>query len=163
MIEYLSDAIILQKDFSGEMDARVHIFTKKYGKLVARAKSARKILSKLSAHLEPGNLCRTRLIEKNGLQVVDALKNGTAAATPADLHFLAKILAENEPEPAIWQMLVNNKFSWNLALKILGWDPACAQCAECGGKPERFNPSQQNFFCKNCSLNLPKNDTINLS
>ncbi|MEK7212689.1 MAG: recombination protein O N-terminal domain-containing protein, partial [Patescibacteria group bacterium] len=51
MQEYLSEAVVLDAVPNGDLDLRVHLFTKKFGKLTAKVKSARKITSKLAGHL----------------------------------------------------------------------------------------------------------------
>lgn len=151
MQEYISDAIVLAKEPSGDLDVRVTLFTRHFGKLKTKAKSARKIVSKLSGHLEPGFLTRVRLIEKNGLQVVDALKGGACAVHPRDLHFLEKILAEGEPEQKIWHMVLDGKIDWYEILRTLGWDPSFAHCVSCGApKPVFFGYRDQEFFCRDC-------------
>ena len=74
MQEYLSEAVVLDRLANGDLNGRVVFLTKRFGKLVGKARSIRKITSKLSGHLQPGNLVQVRMIEKNGLQIVDALK-----------------------------------------------------------------------------------------
>jgi len=171
MQEYLSEAVVLDRLPNGDLNGRVVFLTKRFGKLVGRAKSIRKITSKLSGHLQPGNLVQLRMIEKNGLQVVDALKKsclrsssygGQARHSPslAELRFLGELLAEAEPEFTIWEMLVAGKFSWNITLKILGWDPDFASCAICPGTADIFHPRTQEFFCKNCASKLRPDEVI---
>lgn len=160
MQEYFSDAIVLDRLASGDLDSRVIFFTKLFGKLVAKAKSARKITSKLSAHLEPGNLIKLRLIEKNGLQVVDALKTSRLAMSQQDLYLVGELLAEAEPEFGVWELCAKEKFSWHEALKTLGWDPSFAQCSGCSGKALSFHTKTQEFFCKGCSSKLPKDKVV---
>src|SRR3989344_9497714 len=98
MQEYVSEAVVLDKMSQGDLDNRFFLFTKRFGKLVAKAKSGRKITSKLSPHLEPGNVSFVRLIEKNGLQVGDALKAARIGAEPAQLAALNSLLSESEPD-----------------------------------------------------------------
>lgn len=160
MQEYFSDAIVLDRLANGDLDSRVIFFTKRFGKLAAKAKSARKITSKLSAHLEPGNLIQLRLIEKNGLQVVDALKTSRLTTSPQDLYFVGELLSEAEPEFGIWELLVRGKFFWREALKILGWDPGFARCSDCSGKALSFHVKTQEFFCEDCSSKIPKDKVI---
>src|SRR3989338_4837679 len=168
MQEYLSEAIILDFLPNGDLNGRVVFLTKRFGKLVGRVKSIRKITSKLSGHLQPGNLIQLRMIEKNGLQVVDALKKSRLPAQAglglslSELRFLGELLAEAEPEFTIWEMLVTRRFSWNTALKILGWDPDFASCAMCAAKIEAFHPRTQEFFCKNCASKLRPDEVIYL-
>ena len=88
---YFQEAIVLDREPSNEIDNRFHIYAKGFGKIVARGKSTRKITSKLSGHLEPGNIVRARFIEKNGLQVVDALKITSIKYQVSDLYFLNKL------------------------------------------------------------------------
>ncbi|OGZ53226.1 MAG: hypothetical protein A3B25_02670 [Candidatus Ryanbacteria bacterium RIFCSPLOWO2_01_FULL_48_26] len=155
MNEYLSEAIVLDKETSGDLDIRVSLFTKKFGKLKARAKSARRIVSKLSPHLEPGNVVRVRLIEKNGLQVVDALKQRFLPVLPSNLYFLNQIIAEGEPDLRLWQSIVSHNFSWVHILEILGWDPREAACALCAGeKPAFFSIFKQELFCDGCASKM---------
>ncbi len=155
MTEYLSEAIVLDKNTSGDADVRVSLFTKKFGKLVARAKSARRIVSKLSPHLEPGNIVRARLIEKNGLQIVDALKEGFLDIPPGNLYFLDRIIAEAEPDLRLWQCLVSDSFYWGRILGILGWDPQEATCVLCAEqKPTFFNVLRQELFCDGCASKI---------
>jgi len=112
MQEYVTEAVVLDTVPSAELDVRVSLFTKKFGKLVARAKSVKKITSKLAGHLEPGNIIKIRLVEKKGLQLVDALKErevqslsnsrelesdeGGHTMSPPDLYLLNQILHEAE-------------------------------------------------------------------
>ena len=164
MQEYYTEAIVLDREPSGELDFRISLFTKKFGKLFAKAKSARKIVSKLSGHLMPGNMADIRLVERNGFQVVDALKKGVAAATFSDLISLNKILADGEPESALWNKVSFGGFSWPEALKILGWDPEFSTCSVCASpKPVAFDITDQEFFCRKCSLNSGKKKLLFLS
>ncbi|HUZ93073.1 MAG TPA: recombination protein O N-terminal domain-containing protein [Candidatus Paceibacterota bacterium] len=161
MHEYLSEAVVLGKTPQGDVDSRCSLFTKKFGKLVAKAKSARKITSKLSSHLEPGNVAQVRVIEKGGLVVADALKIGRTGAGRDDVRFLDLMLAEGEPDQALWQMLVSPHFSWTKALKILGWDPAEASCGICAASPiVAFEARSQEFYCRTCASKAKENSLL---
>jgi len=163
MLEYFSEAVVLDKEPFGEMDVKVSLFTKKFGKIVARAKSARKITSKLSAHLEPGGLVKVRLVEKNGFQAVDALKIAKINISLFNLFLLNKVLAEMEPDFSIWQILVSNDFNWRKILKILGWDPKEAVCSKCGkSRTAAFNFLNQEFFCQMCASQFSSDELISI-
>lgn len=146
----MSEAVVLGVEPNGDMDLRVSLFTKKFGKLTAKAKSARKITSKLAGHLQPGNVVQARLVEKGGLQAVDALKSSRLGASPHQLFFLDRLLAETEPDLELWQAVADGKWDWRRILRILGWDPAEAVCRSCGKRPEYFFPDGQEFFCGEC-------------
>jgi recombinational DNA repair protein (RecF pathway) len=163
MREYVSEAVVLAKMPSNHIDARYSIFTKRFGKMVAKGVSARKITSKLAGHLEPGTFARVRLIEKGGLLVVDALKERRADISLSNLNFLSRLLAENEPEPLIWDILEQGRFDWSTALQTLGWDPRDAACALCGTPPViGFSIARQEFFCARCSSRMPRNEMVSL-
>lgn len=151
----------MDKEMNGDSDSRIALFTKRFGKLTPKARSLRKITSKLSGHLEPGNLVLARLVEKNGLQVVDALKTSRVSVNPPDLYFLGRILAEAEPEPILWQLLSSGSFNWREILKILGWDPNEAICAICHkGMVAAFAVGSQEFFCEECVSKLEEKEVI---
>ncbi len=89
MHEYVTKAVVLDKaTHGGEVDARYSFFTERYGKIRAKAKSSRKIVSKLAGHLEPGTLASVRIIEQHGTQVIDALK---IARVPIGMRSLAAL------------------------------------------------------------------------
>ena len=161
MQEYFTEAVVLDREPLGEFDVRLSVFTKRRGKLVAKVKSARKILSKLSGHLVPGALAQVRLVERNGLQLVDAFKTGTAAASATDLRALNAILADGEPDPRLWRRLEAGAFDWSAVLKLLGWDPADACCSHCARPlPEAFHARAQEFFCAPCSSRSGEKEVI---
>lgn len=138
------------------MDARFFIFTKKFGKLAARAKSARKITSKLAGHLEPGSIVSARFVEKSGPMIVDALKLGQAALAVADLYFFNKLLHEGEPDERLWHILLSRDFNWIAALRLLGWDALETACQRCELKqPVAFDVGTQEFLCEKCALQAP--------
>ena len=174
---------------SAELDVRVSLFTKKFGKLVARAKSVKKITSKLAGHLEPGNVVKIRLVEKKGLQLVDALKEKEVSINPPDLYLLNQILHEAEPDHELWELLTGGAFRWHEALRILGWDPAAADCAgphtkrastpsaqdahnarsgvgvghpstSSGNKVTAFHIKTQEFYCSACASKVRRNEVI---
>ena len=74
--EYFTEAVVLDKEPSGEFDSIAHLYTQELGRVSASVTSARKILSKLNSHLEPLNLVQVRLVEKNRFHVADVLKTG---------------------------------------------------------------------------------------
>lgn len=151
MEEYGGEAIVLRRESHGEADSRISLFMKRYGRLTAKAKSARKITSKLSAHLEPGMVSEVRLVEKNDLHIVDALKTARLSVALPDLYFLDRLLGEADPDPALWQMVRSGSFSWDSVLKVLGWDPSEAACGACNGLPAAFHIGKQDFFCTSCA------------
>ena len=161
MQEYVSEAIVLKKQPLGDCDNRYSLFTRRFGKMTAKAKSARKITSKLAGHLEPGNVIRVRLIEKNGLQIADALKEARLDISLEDCALLSDLLPEGEAEPALWAHCRAGSFVQRDILRTLGWDPEYAACATCG-EPEVFLfyiPSQE-FFCRRHASKLNGNGIL---
>ncbi len=152
MQEYLSDAIVLKSDPSGALDLRISLFTKKFGKIVGKVKSARKITSKLCGHLQPGFLIKARIIEKNGPQIVDALKIKKLNIGTEDLSLINRLTGEMEPDQHLWASILSERVSWRQILEILGWNPASASCSSCGKeKPTVFNIPRQDLFCVQCA------------
>jgi recombinational DNA repair protein (RecF pathway) len=159
MQEYVTDAVVLTRRPSGEFDARYTLFTKKFGKMTGRAKSSRKITSKLAGHLEPGSVIKVRFIEKSGVQIVDALKMARVDISQKDLSALEWLIPEMEADAPLWELVTLGSFSWSSIIKTLGWDPAEAVCAGCGRKsPAYFFIPRQEFFCDACVLKLKANE-----
>jgi len=163
MQEYVTDAIILRKEPQGDLDGRYTLFTKRFGKIAAKAKSSRKITSKLASHLEPGTLAKIRFIDTKGTQLIDALKSDRVALALADLHSLSRLLPDVEPEPALWELLTHGAFSWQETLSILGWDPEEAECATCGDRsPAYFYITRQEFYCRTHASKAPRDAVISI-
>jgi recombinational DNA repair protein (RecF pathway) len=160
MREYVTLAVVLDKEPVGEKDSRVQVFTERYGKLIGRATSARKITSKLAAHLEPGTITKLRLVEQKGLRITDSLMIRRSAALAPDLHLLSKMLPEGEPEPELWELFLNDSFTWRSALRVLGWDPLGSACAVCGSKTEAFSSRFHEFFCGEHALKLSAHEVV---
>lgn len=162
MNEYVSEAIVLAKEPQGELDERVTVFTKNIGKLTGKTKSSRKITSKLSPHLEPGNFARVRLVEKGNLQIVDALKSDRLPGRPDFFYLLGRMLPENQPELDLWEMLLAGERDWKKILSVLGWDPSEARCGHCS-KPDiiAFHIGTQEFFCVSCEWRV-EGEKINI-
>ena len=150
MQEYGGEAIVLRREAQSEADSRVSLFFKRFGRLTAKAKSARKITSKLSAHLEPGNITEVRLVEKNDILLVDAMKKSRVEISPSNLYLLDRVLGEGDPDPALWHAVRDGQFSWEHALALLGWDPREASCGTCGAFPDNFHVARHDFFCMSC-------------
>lgn len=161
--EYISEGIVLDIESNGDLDKIVSVFTKNFGKIIAKVKSANKINSKLRGHIDPGNLIIVRFIFKNKFQLVDVLKEKKLNLNFIDLALLNKLLPEMEQDEHLYFKLKNEIFNWVDILKILGWSPQEASCNSCGSKNIFiFDINSQNFFCKNCYLNIFKNNKNDL-
>lgn len=159
--EIVTEAMVLDRENLGEMDSRIYLFTPDFGKIAAKAKSSRKIISKLSAHIEPLNLISCRLIFKKDFQIVDALRMGRL--TPNFLKVLKLVnqaVMENQPEPQIWQLI---KVQYNspqpddqlakIILNILGFGPEYAVCQSCHQpNPSHFLFSEAQYLCGSCLM-----------
>jgi len=118
MNEYLTDAIVLGRDDLNEFDSRVDLYTERYGRLRAKAKSIRKSTSKLAGHLEPLMLSRVRLVDKNDIIVVDSLSmdrfeflRSSSQAFQAGLRlldFFRQNILEGEQDLVLWHWLKNS-------------------------------------------------------
>ncbi|MEK7608432.1 MAG: recombination protein O N-terminal domain-containing protein [Patescibacteria group bacterium] len=161
MREYVTDAIVLDREPSGERDFRVVLFTKLFGKIDARAKSARNITSKLSSHLNPGAVVRVRVVEKKNRHIVDAIREGTVVSSPTSLHRLLGLLPDEVPEIELWDMLLSGAPRWSDVLTALGWGPKSAECELCTSTDHLlFHPRTQKFFCINCASKLPLKEVL---
>lgn len=155
MLEIVGEAIVLDKEWIGEAHARVHLFTKDWGRVTARAVSARKITSKLGAHLEPLNVITVRLIQKNHLpQAVDALRTDKLSFNEfSGLRLVKELALEYEQDNGLWEILRHPARSPRYArniLAILGYDPRFAACAWCEQAPGYFSFGGLSFACAAC-------------
>ncbi len=164
MREYITEAVVLDREDIGEADARIFLYTKEFGKIAARAKSIRKITSKLASHLQPLTLITARLVEKNSFQIVDALALRdfkTMAPTPLALvemidvlRLVREVTASEHPDARLWDLLSAGNLLGRAILKVLGFDPEHATCESCGAKlPSYFILQSASYLCKSC---LPK-------
>jgi recombinational DNA repair protein (RecF pathway) len=172
MIEHFTEALVLDTEDSGELDKIIYLYTKELGKVAAKAKSVRKITSKLTGHLQPLNLARVRLVEKNNFQVVDALcfkKMKASGESVAFLQFIKDMTFELQTDKKFWLVIkkifhdfkAGSKISYRSALKVLGFDPDFAHCDSCGTKKVvYFLKSDQMFFCGRCGFKIPKDELV---
>ncbi|MEK7481937.1 MAG: DNA repair protein RecO, partial [Patescibacteria group bacterium] len=185
MTEYFTEAIVLDRKESGEADGLLILYTQDLGKITAKAKSLRKITSKLSGHLQPLNLIKVRLIEKNGFQAVDALSiNGrgfkkgfkreiaTFAKFLRILDFIREMTFELHPDYRLWTAMkklfshdggqnIEEKIIYRGLLKILGFDPQFAECALCRKKEAKFFLKEDHlFFCGDCGWKNKEDEVV---
>ncbi|MFH1759227.1 MAG: DNA repair protein RecO [Patescibacteria group bacterium] len=163
MLEYLTEAIVLEREDLREQDSRITFYTKELGRVSAKATSARKITSRLSSHLEPLNLINLRLVYKNNFQIVDALtlnrftnwrQSGNLLQVLDLLDFVKNMTADGDSDYQLWALLkatlYSPKIDYNLILKVLGFDHKFANCQICCGKPNYFTVDDLSFYCDDC-------------
>ncbi len=152
MIEVVSEAVVLDKEFTYDAHVRVHLFTKECGKMVARATSARKITSKLGPHLEPLTVSIVKFVQQRGLpQLTDALRTGLLPHKAMPLVRMVSALApEGEPDLELWELLTGLDGTVRRALSVLGYNPEFASCEWCDGRPDNFSLRTLFFVCDGC-------------
>lgn len=160
MKEYVTEAIVLDREVAGETDARVFLYTKELGRVLARAKSAELMTSRLSAHLQPLKRITARLVEKNGVQIVDALihadKRTVGAEQVAVCGIVSALTSPHHPDEQLWHELATPKPSALKILTILGFDPRHAHCHQCEGEsPEYFSVRDAHYYCVRCVRGFP--------
>ena len=182
MTEYFTEAFVIDKKANGESDGLVVLYTKDLGRVTAKAKSIKKITSKLNSHLEPLNFVECRLIEKNGFQVIDALTLNNNFHLRKDalvysqsiklLQFVEAMTFDLQPDARFYAAI--KKILEHLAeykegqeiiyfhlLKILGFDSKFALCAAChSGEINFFQITDNIFFCGKCSLKNQKDELV---
>ncbi len=172
MLEYFTEALVLDKQDLGEADGLVHLYTEELGRLSAKARSIKKITSKSSAHLEPVHFVKVRFIlGKNGsFQVIDSLSfekglKKKIKNCPEKLakflrisNFIKEMSPELQSDQNLWQAIKNifhsdieERSAYGLILKELGLDPQYAVCNICGADNINFfYKTDQSFFCDKC-------------
>lgn len=167
MFEYSTKAFVLDSENINEFDKLVYLYTEDFGKVVAKAKSVRKITSKLAAYLEPFNFIRVRLVGKNNFQIIDALNFDKMTVSPQNLaitQFIKETTFELQQDKKLWRFIrqsAKENFSYRPLLKIFGFDPDFASCRICNGKQAvYFSKNDHIFFCQKCSFKVPKNEVI---
>jgi len=163
MYEYQSEAIVLDAVPAGESDTRFFLYTKKYGRIVARAQSARKITSKLTPHLQAGDVAEIRVVEKNGLRLADALKMRRLPHAPGDLWGLNRLLHDTERDDRLWHALCADMYSWRGVLTLIGWNPERAICARCRSAGQAFLIGTQEFVCETHASKLPPGAVVSIA
>lgn len=152
MTECYTEALVLDKESSGEQDARVFLFTRDLGLIFAKITSARKATSKLNGHLEPLDLAQVRLIEKNQPQVADALKIGQLSKNfLGTLRLIKELNVAGQPDLSLWDAIKNDRLSDRLVLKLAGFDPNFAKCQTCNRTAKlNFSVPHLDYFCSFC-------------
>ncbi len=180
MEDLVTDALVIDKEDSGEYNSRVFLYTRELGSVAARATSARKITSKLAAHLEPLNIVQVRLNRRRGsdsprgdgnFQISDALLLCNAKEwrkstdTTREALKLVSVLREfgfcGDADPDLWNALYSmfsslparaiESYAVDI-LKSLGFDPRFASCRHCLAEaPTRFLFQDLSFYCATCA------------
>ncbi len=161
MNEITTSALVLDSKQTGEYDGRVTLFTQSGGKIIARARSLYKANGKLAAHLQPLTIVQVRLVEKKGIQIVDALAQQrliTPATTPAQavqLLSVARLITEltqpQQPDQDLWNLIATGRLMSRELLAVLGFDPEHASCDRCQKKqPSHFLLREAVYVCKDC-------------
>lgn len=170
MKEYFTEAVILDETNTGELDKLIYLYTEDLGQVRAKAKSVRRITSKFAGHLQPLNFVKVRLVEKNGLQIVDAITSDRAPKTEINLallKFIKDMTFEFQKDRKVWLLLKKilknppQDFSYKPFLEALGFSPQFARCAICqSANVVYFSKTEQIFFCRRCGLKIPKDEVI---
>ena len=173
MTEYYTEAFVLDKSDFREHDGMVRLYTEELGKISARARGLKKILSKSSAHLEPFNVVRIRLMHmKSGyFQIIDVLphhevsvRNKKKSARHCGVllamaEFIDRMTRELHPDQYLWHMIkrlaeveVDKATMHRFLLKAFGFDPQYATCNACAcASVAHFLHDDHGFYCAECA------------
>ena len=106
------------------------LYTEDFGKVSVKAKSIRKITSKLSAHTEPGTLSQLRLVGKNPFQkvkgsfwLVDGLMEKKLFSDFLFLEVIKTLTVEFHADRDLWRFLLEGKSDQAALFTILGFHP----------------------------------------
>lgn len=175
MKEFVTEGIVLGNEPVNDQDRLVDLYTKDFGRLKAKVISGRKILSKLSPHLEPLNFVSLRLIRKNSFIVADAITVDRLVAARSDLARAAgalwllaamrQILFAAAPDRRLWfwlrRSLTGGRINYRQFLKLSGFDPDLARCESCQSSRVRFFVfKDQSFLCSACRSQFAVNEVI---
>ncbi len=156
MTEHYTKALVLDRENQGDQDSRVFLYCEKLGRISAKVKSARKITSKLSGHLEPGNLGSVRLIELGGFQVVDVVSEEILPRDPktiAALQLLKEMTVEGDFDPELWSLISAGHLEIGTILSCLGFSPTFASCRTCqSSNPGHFLMRELEYSCQPCLI-----------
>jgi len=171
---------VLSKKDINDLDREYCFFSKKYGKIKLLAKSVKKILSKLSAQLEPPSLISVVFIpmENKGM-ITTALARNSYSKIRKDIdkfkvyNHMAKIINDftlfNQKDDKLWTLfkLTNDqlkKYPFNLVeisfminfIKEIGFYPNLKRCSECNksttlNKDCYFDFDGANIVCSDCN------------
>ncbi len=162
MVEYYTKALVLGRTPRGDIDGTLTLYTKELGRVSAKAKSLRKLTSKLSGHLIPGRLANVRIVEMGGdtKQVVDALSLPSKASQEflKFLDFIRQMAPIGMPDLHLWHELERaairgtiDKDTYKRIISIMGYDAKNAICDNCGSvKIAYFVPRDIMFLCNRC-------------
>jgi recombinational DNA repair protein (RecF pathway) len=168
MLEHYTTAIVLDIEDRDDLDRVVTLFTKDFGKLKAKAKSIKKITSKLAGHLLPGNVVSIRLIERGeggSFQVLDALSEKPQQRSIELMKFLGilnRIAPMGLPDLALWyeseRAIGKHDFGparYRRILANMGLDLDSMVCAKCGSPDVvYFVPGDVTFLCADSAKSL---------
>lgn len=173
--------IVLSVKNSSENDRRAHVYTREHGKLELFAKSARRIESKLSPHLEPLTLAdcyvvRGRIDHLAGIERVDrfsslreSLGKLTAVAWAAEL--IDTLTKPDHTDSRVFNLLhrwithvertdnisERSRLAFCFALfNLLGYSPECGHCVKCKiteSDDWLFNARDGGIICGDCRHN----------
>lgn len=168
MQEFSTKALVLSVRMTGEADAGVSLFTEKEGLIIARAKSLFKSNSKLAGHLQPLMLSEVRLVEKRGIQIVDALmirsllqSKSSALVQLAVCELIERLTSPREEDKELWQLILEGSLPSIATLRILGFDPAHARCERCQkSKNLHFDIQRTSYYCSSCIGSAPSSRGI---
>lgn len=161
MKEYFTPGVVLDRESRNELDEAIILYTKNLGKVQAFTKSSRKITSKLSGHLAPGRMATVRFVERNKLQLVDALSFPTSPDLKnllPFLHFINKITPYGDPDFSLWYMveeiIKGSHFDpsvYRHLLERLGYSSGGALCHYCERNASSFfSLSETALLCDHC-------------
>jgi len=117
MIEYNTQAIVLDKQIINEADAQVVLYTELLGKVELIAKGAKKITAKLNSHLEILNLIESTIITVNSKHLTSALTINRFSNIRHQekilenaikmVKFFNQVIVASEKDEFLWQSLCN--------------------------------------------------------
>ena len=162
MIDYFTEALVLDHQEREDCHASVLLYTKQLGRISAHAKGLRKITSRLAGHLQPLQFSKVRLVEKGTFRIADAI--GTYRIPPSVpalelVRFLTTMTFESQPDHALWAALTDaartlrrtTRLSYQPLLEALGFSSRFASCVSCESqRVAYFSPEAQSFLCRAC-------------
>jgi DNA repair protein RecO len=178
MKEYLTDALVLGLRNYRENDKLVDLYSKDFGRLKMRVIGGRRILSKLSPHLDIFNLVTIRLVQKNRITLADVVTKNRFALWRGDLRKIAlglklfflvrSVVPEAIPDLSLWHHLLRDlkkgSIDFKGVLRLLGYDPRFAQCGNCFEKEiYSFDARNQIFLCQKCHFRFDNKNLIYLN